>query len=130
MPTPKPERAQVIQGPPAPRRTPGGKDRCDAMADDGAQCVRTKHDDEAHDFAGQSPAEDRVDGGRRWSDWISMVNASRDLLMPQQRADGVGRQGRVGEWSQAYCQQILSYVAQALQLSVAEEDGVLVIREQ
>lgn len=94
--------------------------RCDVRADDGAQCVRAVHPDnpDAHDFSAQASREDRVDGGRRWSDWIQTVNDVRDLLMPQMVEGTITREGRIGEWSEEYCRSLLLAIAQRVGLSV------------
>ncbi len=105
--------------------------RCETVADDGAQCVRAahEHDVDAHDFAGQQPTHERIDGGRRWSDWISMVHATRDLLMPQHLEKELGREGRVGEWPETFCRALLLEIARTVELTVGDDEGVAVIRD-
>lgn len=106
--------------------------RCAVRADDDMQCTRAAHadDPDAHDFAGQEPRHERVDGGRRWSDWIKMVNNVRGLLMPQIVEGTLTREGRIEEWPDEYCRELLLSVAQAVGLSVQyENEKAKTIRE-
>lgn len=54
---------------------------CEVVADDGAVCRREAHadDPDAHEF--RQPSTHPVDGGRRWSDWMRMVNEVRRALI-------------------------------------------------
>lgn len=106
--------------------------RCAVRADDDMQCVRAVHPDDpdAHDFTGQVPRHERVDGGRRWSDWIKTVNDVRGLLMPQIVQGTLTREGRIEEWPDEYCRGLLLSIAQAVGLSVQyENDRAKTIRE-
>lgn len=102
-------------------------EQCPELADDGAQCQREYGDHVEHDFSAQSHPSAAVDGGRKWSDWIKMVHAVRELLMPQATDKDMGKEGRVDEWPEAYCREILIAVAMTVDLKV--EGNPRVIRE-
>lgn len=100
-------------------------DRCDVLADDGAQCTRTDHPDDAdaHDFTGQRPSSDRVDGGRRWSDWIDMVNEIRGILTVHLvQEDQSLLQIHIRDWQLNYCRSQLADIARVVGLQDVYDD--------